>query len=217
MRTFSLILLFCAAACAQAIDGLNVSVNRTVTLPSDEAAFTVLVSGALDITADQALQVLQTAGLQNLSVTGTGLGQTYSYPEPAAVQVVYQVNFTVAAAALKDAGKKLEALRLAPPQPLSGLQYNATVNTSAAAIESSRQTVLPQLLAEAQKKAQFLATSAGVKLGAIKGVSESSYAAYGYVSGWLASPQIVSGSFSNSNTGGTQYTYYANVTFSLAP
>src|SRR5215470_6849180 len=99
MRMFSLIFLFCAAAGAQAIDGLNVSVTRTVTLPSDEAAFTVLVSGALDLTADQALEVLQTAGLQNLSVTGTGLGQTYGYPEPAAVQVVYQINFTVAAAA----------------------------------------------------------------------------------------------------------------------
>jgi hypothetical protein len=214
---FSLIFLFCAAAGAQAIDGLNVSVTRTVTLPSDEAAFTVLVSGALDLTADQALEVLQTAGLQNLSVTGTGLGQTYSYPEPAAVVVVYQINFTVAAGAMKDAAKKLETLRLAPPQPLSGLQYNATVNTSAATIESSRQTVLPQLLAEAQKKAQFLATSAGVKLGAIKGVSESSYAVYGNISGWLTSPQIVSGSFSSSNAGGTQYAYYANVTFSLAP
>jgi hypothetical protein len=217
MRIFSLILLLCAAAGAQSTDGLNVSVTRTVTLPSDEAAFTVLVSGALDLTADQALQVLQTAGLQNLSVTGTGLGQTYSYPEPAAVQVVYQISFTVPAGALKDAAKKLEALRLAPPQPLSSLQYNATVNTSAATIESSRQTVLPQLLAEAQKKAQFLATSAGVKLGAIKGVGESSYAAYGYVTGLVTSLQMVSGSFSNSNSGGTQYTYYANVTFSLAP
>ena len=83
---FSLILLCCAAACAQGIDGLSVSVTWTVTLPADEAAFTVLVSGALDVTADQALQALQTAGLQNLSVTGTGLGQTYAYPEPAAVQ-----------------------------------------------------------------------------------------------------------------------------------
>ena len=217
MRIFSLILLFCAAAGAQSIDGLNVSVTRTVTLPSDEAAFTVLVSGALDLTADQALQALQTAGLQNLSVTGTGLGQTYSYPEPATVQVVYQISFTVPAGALKDAAKKLEALRLAPPQPLAGLQYNATVNTSAATIETSRQSVLPQLLAEAQKKAQFLATSAGVKLGPIKGMSEYFYGSYSSVSGWFSSSQMVSGSFSNSSAGGTQYTFYANVTFSLAP
>jgi hypothetical protein len=217
MRIFSLILLCCAAACAQSIDGLSVSVTRTVTLPADEAAFTVLVSGALDVTADQVLQALQTAGLQNLSVTGTGLGQTYSYPEPSAVQVVYQVNFTVTAAALKDAAKKLEALRLAPPQPLTGLQYTAVVNTGASTIETSRQTVLPQLLLEAQKKAQFLATSANVKLGAIKGVSESSYGTYALVSGWFSSLQTVTGGFSNSNTGGTQYTFYTTVTFSLAP
>lgn len=214
---FSLILLCCAASFGQAIEGLSVSVTRTVTLPSDEAAFTVLASGPLDVTADQVLQLLQTAGLQNLSVAGTGLGQTYSYPEPSAVQVVYQINFTVSAAALKDAGKKLEALRLAPPQPLTGLQYTAIVNTGAATIESSRQTVLPQLLAEAQKKAQFLATSAGVKLGAIKGVSESSYGAYALLGNWISSPQAITSSVSNSGTGGTQYTFYATVTFSLAP
>ncbi|HEY1497087.1 MAG TPA: SIMPL domain-containing protein [Candidatus Solibacter sp.] len=217
MRIFSLILLGCAAACAQSIDGLSVSVTRNVTLAADEAAFTVLASAAIDVTAEQALQVLQTAGLQNLSVAGTGLGQTYSYPEPSAVQVINQINFTVPAAALRDAAKKLEALRLAPPQPLAGLQYSAIVNTGAATVEASRQTILPQLLAEAQKKAQFLATSAGVKLGAIKGVSESSYGVYALVGNWISSPQAITSSVSNSNSNGTQYTYYATVTFSLAP
>jgi uncharacterized protein YggE len=217
MRLFSLIFLLGVSAFAQSTEGLSVSVNRTLTLTADEAVFTVLAATALDVTAGQVLEILQTAGLQNLSVSGTGLGQTYSYPDPSAAQTVYQINFTVPAANLKDAAKKLEALRLAPPPNLNGLQYAASVNAGAASLETARQTVLPQLLADAQKKAQFLAASAGLKLGTIKGVTESSYSAYALVGNWISTPQAVYSSSSNSSAGGMQFTFYASVTFGLAP
>ncbi len=132
-------------------------------------------------------------------------------------QTVYQINFTVPAAKLNDAAKKLEALRLAPPPNLNGLQYAASVNAGAASLETARQTVLPQLLADAQKKAQFLAASAGLKLGTIKGVTESSYSAYALVGSWISTPQAVFSSSSNSTASGMQFTFYASVTFGLAP
>lgn len=216
MRIFSLIFVLAAAAFAQSADGLNVSVNRTVNIAADEAVFTVVAATTLEGTADQVSQVLQTAGIQNLSLTATGLGQTYSYPQTSDVLAFFQFTFTVPAANLKDAAKKLEAVRAAPPALLQSLQYSASVNASTAAVETARQTVLPQLLAEAQKKAQFLATSANLKLGPIKGVNESSYVAYALVGSWISTPQVF-GSTSNSTNGGTQFTYYASVTFSLAP
>lgn len=216
MRTFGLVLLLSGAALAQYNDGVSVSVSRTVTLAADEAAFTVLASTGLDGTAEQVLQVLQTAGLQNLSISGTGLGQTYSYPEASGVLTLYQISFTVPAANLKDAAKKLEVLRITPPELLKSLQYTASVNASAAAIESGRQSILPKLLAEARQKAQFLADSAGVKLGGVKGVNENSYGVYALVGNWINSSTVMTTGYSSSNSGGIQFTYYAAVTFNVA-
>jgi len=218
MRSIGLIFFCAAAAFAQYNDGISVSVNRTVTLAADEAAFTVLAATGLDTTAEQVMQIFQTAGLPNLSFTGTALGQTYNYPDAAAVLTVYQLSFTVPAAGLKEAAKKLEVLRLTPPELLKSLQYSASVNAGAATVEASRQTLLPQLLAEARRKAQFLADTAGVKLGAIKGMNETSYGVYAMVTSWLSSPLLAgTGTSSSSNNAGTQYTFYAGVTFAVAP
>ena len=78
-----------------------------------------------------------------------------------------------------------------------------------------RQAMLPQLLAEAQKKAQTLAAAAGLKLGGIKGVSDS-YSASGYSGpGWIGTSPY--GSFSSSSAGsGTQFIFSANVAFGVA-
>ena len=80
-----------------------------------------------------------------------------------------------------------------------------------------RQTLLPQLLADAQRKAQTLAAAAGLKLGGVRGVGESYYASgYSYAS-WIVTSQY-QGGFSSSSVGGsgTQYIFSANVTFSVA-
>jgi uncharacterized protein YggE len=76
---------------------------------------------------------------------------------------------------------------------------------------------LPQLFAEAQKKAQGLATAAGLKLGAIKGVNESSYSAGGnYVNFITGGAGLSSVSGSSVGSSGTQYTFYASISFGLA-
>ena len=71
--------------------------------------------------------------------------------------------------------------------------------------------------AEAQKKAQGLATAAGLKLGAIKGVSESSYSIGGnYVSYIGGGVGLSSVSGSSVGSSGTNYTFFASISFGLA-
>ncbi len=55
----------------------------------------------------------------------------------------------------------MESLRAKPPTLLKGLQYTASLDASPATVDAMRQTLLPQLIADAQKKAQALATAAG--------------------------------------------------------
>jgi uncharacterized protein DUF541 len=218
MRLLSLILLFAITACAQVTDGVATSVTRTVTLTADEADFGIVAAAGLDATQQQIAQIFLDAGISGLSLSGTSLGQSYDYstnPAIAQTQVLYQFTFSVPAAGLKDAAKIMETLRLKPPALLKNFQYSAALNASQATVDAMRQTLLPQLLADAQKKAQTLAAAAGLKLGGVRGVSESYYASgYSYAS-WISSSQNVSGS-SSAGGSGTQYIFSANVAFSVA-
>ena len=205
-------------AWGQGTDGIATSVNRSISLTADEAAFSVVAGAGMDTTQQQVTQIFLDAGIANLSVTGTALGQSFDYsknPPATQTQMLYQFAFTVPAAGLKDAAKKMEALRTSPPALLQSMQYTAALNASQATVDAARQTLLPQLFADAQKKAQSIAAAAGLKLGAIKSVSESFYS-YGSYTSWIgtSSPANV---FSSSGSGsGTQYTFSALVTFGVA-
>jgi len=177
MRLLSLFLFLPVVSHAQVgADGIATSVTRTVTLTADEADFSVVAGAGLDTSQDQIIQTLSDAGISGLTLAGTSLGQSFDYstnPPIALTQVLYQFNFSVPAANLKDAAKKMEALRTNPPPLLKSLQYTAFMNASQSTVDAMRQTLLPQIFADAQKKAQSLAAAAGLKLGAIKGVTEA--------------------------------------------
>jgi uncharacterized protein YggE len=221
MRLLSLLSLFAFTACAQlTADGVATSVTRTVTLTADEADFSIVAAAGLDTTQQQVTQILLDAGITGLSLSGTSLGQSYDYstnPPSSQTQVLYQFTFSVPAAGLKNAAKIMENLRLKPPALLQSFQYSASLNASQSTVDAMRQTLLPQLLADAQKKAQTLAAAAGLKLGSVRGLGESYYASgYSYAS-WISSSQYVSPAGSSNNGGsGTQYIFGANVTFSVA-
>lgn len=223
-----LVCLILSAACIGygQTDGIFTSVSRNVPVTADEADFTIVAATGLDTTADQVVQVFQTAGLQNLSVTASGIGQSYDYSsgqQQVQAQAVYQLSFIVPAPNMKDAAKKLEGLRTSLPDTLKSLQYSAFANASQAAVDAAHQTVLPLLLADAQKKGQALATAAGIKLGAIKGVNESAYGGgigVGAIGGVISSTNFLIGTVgttSSAGGGGTQYTFYASVTFAVTP
>ena len=219
MRLASLFYLFSLMVSAQvAADGIATSVTRSVTLTADEADFSIIAGASLDATQQQVTQVLLDAGLPNLTLSGTTLGQAVVYaPNSTAnpTEVLYQFSFTVPAAGLKDAAKKMEFLRTNPPDVLKSLQYSAVLNASPATVDAMRQTLLPQIFAEAQKKAQVLAAAAGLKLGPIKSVTETFYSTGAPVN-WIGSSQFVGG-FTSTTTGtGTQYTFLAGVSFSVA-
>ena len=101
------------------------------------------------------------------------------------------------------------------------MEYTAALNASQATVDAARQTLLPQLLADAQKKAQTLASAAGLKLGPIKGVIESSNTTGpGIYNNWVSSSGFASGSpfgfASIPGVAGIQYTFFATLTFSVA-
>jgi len=220
MRLLSLLFLSAFLAFAQlSVDGVATSVTRTVTLTADEADFSIVTGAALGTSQQQITQVFLDAGLSNLSLSGTSLGQNYDYSSnPPAIQtlVVYQFTFSVPPAGLKDAAKIMETLRTKPPDLLKGFQYSASLNASQATVDAMRQTLLPQLISDAQKKAQTLAAAAGLKLGAVKGVSDSYYPSGYSSSNWISTSQFLGGFTSSTSGSGTQYTFNASVTFSAA-
>ncbi len=223
MRLVALILFSAFTAFAQLTDGVATSVSRTVTLTADTADFSILAAADLDTTQQQITQIFLDAGVSSLAFSGTALTQTYDYstnPPLTQTQVIYQFTFSVPAAGLKGAAKIMETLRTTPPALLKGLQYSASLNASPATVDAIRQTLLPQLFAEAQKKAQTLAAAAGLKLGAVRGVSESFYANGNSGNYWIATSAFNTtgtfGSSSGGGSGGTQYVFYANLTFGVA-
>jgi uncharacterized protein YggE len=220
MRLVSLLFLCTCAAFAQLSDGIATSVSRTVTLTADQADFSIVAAADIDTTQQQITQIFLDAGISGLSPYGTVLSQNYDYsssPPGTQTQVLYQFSLSLPAAGLKDAAKIMESLRTKPPALLKGLQYSAALNASQGTVDAMRQTLLPQLMADAQKKAQALASAAGLKLGAIKGVSDSYYAT-GNTSGYWIGTTSFNGTFSSTTGGtGTQYMFSANLTFSVAP
>jgi len=217
MKLLTLPLLFAAVCAAQVADGLVTSVTRTVNITPDQAEFLVVATAGLDATQGDVTEALRKVGIQNLTVVGVAAGPNNSaYPPPPASQVSYAISFTVAPGNLKDFARRLDAMKAEPPDPITSIQYAASLTASPAAVEAAHQTALPLLVSDARAKAQALAQAAGLKVGGIQGLSESSYGAPGFASGYF----LQSAWFSVPNTNGsgwgsTQYTFYASVKFAV--
>lgn len=215
MRLIGLILLFSVGAAGQlASDGIVSSVTRTVNITPDQADFTVVASATLDMTQQQVIQIFVDAGFPSPAVVGVAAGQnSYTYPPTGESEMFYQITFTATPSAIATWSRKLDAMRASLPAGLTNIQYAAGLSASPAAVNAARAVVLPQLVAEAKGKAQSLAAVASLTLGAVQGVSESSYAVYGISSSFLVGSVLGSNSGSSSNSSGTVYTFYLNVKF----
>jgi hypothetical protein len=216
--SFVLFTVLSCVATAQTLDGINAPASRTVTIPADEAAITIIAAGSLDSTPQQVKQALQDAGLPNPTVVAIGLGQDSRYP-PSPAQMLYSATVTIAAGSAIDTANRLEALRTHLPAPLQNLQYSVAFNASQAKVDDMRQALLPQLMAQSRRLAESLASAAGIKLGAVRAISDA-----GGVYGLIAASR--NGDFSSVLLGypsallppsGTQYTFYLNVVFATAP
>jgi uncharacterized protein YggE len=109
--------------------------------------------------------------------------------------------------------KKLDAFRANPPAGFVTAQYSASLNAGSSAVSAAHDATLPKLLADAQSKAATLAASAGLKVGAITGVSDFSSAAYAYSAPVAYVTSGILSSATNTGTSGTQYTFSATVKF----
>jgi uncharacterized protein YggE len=148
-------------------------------------------------------------------VTGAATGANNAvYPPTNDSSLYYQIAFVVAPPAMKEYAKKLDGLRAALPAGITGLQYSAILVASTAAVETARQATFPLLIADARAKAQAIAAAAGLKLGGIQGIGESSYGQG--VSGYFLTLSPSLGSYSNTSNGGTQFTFFASVTFTAS-
>jgi hypothetical protein len=209
-----LIVVFACVASAQTPDGISAPASRTVTLAADEAAFAITVAGTLDSTQQQVKEALQGAGLPNPTVVATGLSQDTSYP-PGAAQIIYSATVAIATGSAIDTAKRLETLRSKLPAPLQNLQYSVAFNPSQTTVDAMRQVVLPQLLDDSRKLAQSLAAAAGVKLGAIRSISDSAGVVGGIVGGSAPLLPVARFLFGIPSylPSSTQYTFYLNVVF----
>jgi hypothetical protein len=229
MRTIFPLLLVTLAwlAAAQTPDGISAPVSRTLALTADEADFTITVAAAIDSTQQQVKEALENAGLPNPTVVATSLSQDTSTYPPGAAQIRYSATVAISTGSALDTARRLETLRFHLPSPLQNLQYSVAFNPSQATVDAIRQVVWPQLLGDSRKLAQSLASAAGVKLGAIRSISDSA--------GVAAVPQVVTATFllgvfrpllkqqaalsdtPASPLPSTQYTFYLNVVFAAAP
>jgi hypothetical protein len=217
MKHFLLLLfiVLCSVGTAQTLDGINAPASRTVTLTADEAAFTIAIAATLDSTQAQVKQALQNAGLPNPTVVAAGLGQDNSSYPPGAAQILYSATVTIVAGSVMDAAKGLETLRTHLQPPLESLRYSAAVNPSQATVDAMRKVVMPQLLDDSRKLAQSLAAANGVKVGAIRSISDSTGAVGGVYLAAARSVTIYDPLTGNlpSLPSSTQYTFYVNVVF----
>ncbi len=205
-----LIALLAVVASAQTSGSITAPVSRTVSLIPDEAAFDILLSGAIDTTPQQMKQVLQAAGMPNPTLVATGLAGPG--------RIYYHATATVPAASAIGAAKALDSLRIHPPDPLNTFIYSVAFSPSQAAIDTMRQTLLPQLLDESRRQAQSLASAAGVRLGPIRSISDTAGSSgYGYALGGDFSQVYDPLTYAPMLFSNAQVTFYLNVVFATAP
>lgn len=216
-------------AASQTPDGISAPASRTLALTADEADFTITVAATLDSTEQQVKQALQGAGLPNPTVVATGLGQDTSTYLLSAAQILYSATVAIQAGSAFDTAKSLENLRFHLPSPLQSLQYSVAFNPSQVTVDAMRLVTLPQLLDDSRKLAQSVAAAAGVKLGTIRSISDSAGVpagmpnlVYTFEVGGIFPARGLKQYAALSDTPAsplpsTQYTFYLNVVFAVAP
>lgn len=176
MRFAFVCLVFATAAFAQ-INAISSNASRTVPLNPDEVTFYVNLVMDSATTLEGAAAVLQESGFAASDLLTVGSTPDYSgsagRPGPARLGFLYST--TVPFSRMKTTLDKLEAARRKVLVDNGDLQYSLAISGSNAAIEQLRQKLIPELLAEARQKAEYLANVGKMRLGAIQTVGENSY------------------------------------------
>jgi hypothetical protein len=161
-------------------NSIVVSVSRTTVLVPTDATFLINVSADFTVPIDQVLAAVD-FGLTVSDIVSIGTYGMYPpYVTSTPTRVNYGLRLTVPISKIKDTIDKLEKLRKSTDAGID-LTYNTTgIGPSQAAVDDAHEKILPDLMADARKRAQSLATAAQLKLGAIQAVNESYYMPSGY-------------------------------------
>ena len=171
---FAAVLLAGPALAQPALDANSIVVTaaRSLVLVPTDATFMVNVSADLGVTLDQILAAVD-LGLTAQDLTGINSYPIGPYPPVSSVsRINYLFRLSVPFSRMKDTVDKLEKLRKTLDTNLD-LNYNTSmVGPSQAAVQDAHDKALPELMADARKRAQALAGAAQLKLGAIQAVNE---------------------------------------------
>lgn len=178
-RFMVLFMLVSAGAFAQvATDGITTSASRTVTLAPDSAVYTVDVTLAAGTTVDQAVAFLKDTGITAVNLAGAGTTQGYltTVPPTPAQRMVHEFQITLPYIRLKDMNDKLTTAAKAVAAAGGALDQSMYLTASDQVLQDARQKVMPDLVAEVRRRAEFLASASGLNLGALQSLSDGSYA-----------------------------------------
>jgi uncharacterized protein YggE len=174
MKPALCLFLFAAALSAQT-DGITTIVSRTVYVQPDQIEATISITTPATVSATQAANVLQNAGVPSRMISA-GSSDLLLANRPILARTssfVYSFVHTVPGNDMRDLAKKLETLQNTRSADYSNLSYATALTVSQAAADDQFQRVLPQLIADAKKRAETLAAAAGLRVGAVQTISES--------------------------------------------
>jgi hypothetical protein len=174
MKPITCLLLVSFCALAQT-DGITSFASRTLYVQPDQVEATITLTTPVTVTQQQAASVLQNAGLGSRLVSAATAdagpaGRVFDRGTPS---LVYSFSYAVAGSDLRDITKKLEALQNARSADYSGLNYSAALTVSQTLADDQFQRVLPQMITEARKRAEVLASAAGLRVGAVQTISQN--------------------------------------------
>jgi hypothetical protein len=171
--TYAVCFLFFSALLSGQTDALSVTATKTVDLPPEELTFNIVVLADQDTTIEQVLQAIKDTGVTAKDLGGIGTSQFG--PSPNQARLVYQFTLTAPLSKFKDTLDRFTAVRrslLANNSTMEMQTIPVAITPTEAAREQARLQATPDLIADARKRADFLAKTAGVSLGPIVGIGE---------------------------------------------
>lgn len=143
---------------------------REVTYTPENAAFTIAGTAPADSTLDDILSALKDLNLQARDLVGISSATNRIGPPVGEPIVSYLFRVTVPYTQMRGLQERIAATRRAlteaPSKILIG-DVSTSIGPTAASIELARQRVLPDLIADARKRADAIARAASLGLGAI--------------------------------------------------
>jgi len=150
-------------------------------MPLEEVIFALSLQADQSTTVEEAVRVLKDAGVTQKDLITILMQPGMSPYGGQQSRTVFQFSLTVPYAKYKETMDKLQTVRrtLAIDWPTMDLQVMmAQIGVSDASREQARLKTLPDLAADARRKAEELAKAFGIGVGPILGLSEAAQASY---------------------------------------